>query len=267
MALVSFPVWFGKSSGENQAIYRQRRLKSAEQARFILGSLLRRQLRVLQRLRPRKSRESAWSGYTECNRYSAAEAQAKIETVRRFLEETRPGQVLDVGCNTGVFSMLAAGTGAQVVAVDYDPVVAGRLWRAAAEKNLPILPLVVDIARPTPALGWDNHECRSFLDRAAGAFDAVLMLAVVHHLIVTERVPLGEIFRMARRLTRRWLMVEYVAPTDPMFVRLTRGRAHLHCDLNRESFEAAAQRVFEIVGSESVVGAERVLYLMKAREG
>jgi hypothetical protein len=164
-----------------------------------------------------------------------------------------------------VFSFLAAESGARVVSVDYDPVVVGELWRKAAERKADILPLVVNIARPTPAVGWANRECRSFLDRAQGAFEAVLMLALVHHLIVTERVPLPEIFQTARDMTRRWLIIEYVDPTDSMFVRLTRGRAHLHRDLNPQSFEAAAQNFFRIVKSEQVPGAERRLYLLEAR--
>lgn len=264
-ALVSFPVWFGKRGG-SEKIYEPRRLKNAEQAGYILQSLLRRQERALKQLRPEDGRESAWSDYTQGNNnYTDAQAEAKVRMTRQFLEEARPAEVLDVGCNTGVFSFLAAEAGARVVAVDYDPVVVGRLWKAAAGKNAPILPLVVNIARPTPAIGWANRECRSFLERAAGAFDAVLMLALAHHLIVSERVPLADIFALARGMTRRWLLIEYVGPADSMFQRLTRGRAHLHRDLNPEAFERAAERHFRVARSEPIPGGDRRLYLMEAR--
>jgi SAM-dependent methyltransferase len=265
LSLVSIPVWFGKRSAANTELYKPRLLKNPEQAQFILNSLLRRQQRVLKALRPAEDRASTWSTYTEGNNnYSSTQADAKLEAVRRTLAEIQPSHVLDVGCNTGVFSILAAEIGARVVSIDYDPVVIGRLWKVATRRKLPILPLVVNLAQPTPALGWSNGECRSFLDRAAGSFDAVLMLALLHHLIVTERVPLPEIFAMARRLTRRWLIVEYVAPTDSMFTRLTRGRDYLHQDLNQDVFEEVARRYFRIVRSEQVPGAERRLYLMEA---
>jgi SAM-dependent methyltransferase len=265
LSLVSLPVWFGKRADSDAKLYKPRRLKNAEQAQFILNSLLRRQQRALDRLRPREDRSSVWSTYTEGNNnYSTPQADAKLEGVRRALAELRPATVLDIGCNTGVFSILAAENGARVVSLDYDPVVVGRLWTAAKRRNLPILPLVVNLAHPTPALGWSNRECRSFLDRAAGASDAVLMLALLHHLIVTERVPLPDIFAMARRLTRRWLIVEYVAPTDSMFTRLTRGRDYLHQDLNQNVFEAVAQRYFRILRSEQIPGADRRLYVMEA---
>jgi len=265
LSLVSLPVWFGKKAEGDTTLYKPRLLKNAEQAQFVLNSLLRRQQRALDRLRPAENRASAWSTYTEGNNnYTDAASKAKVDGVRAALAEYRPSTVLDVGCNTGVFSLLAAEAGSRVVSIDYDPVVVGRLWAAAKQRRLPILPLVVNLAHPTPALGWANRECRSFLDRAAGAFDATLMLAVLHHLIVTERVPLPEIFAMARRLTRRWLIIEYVAPTDSMFRRLTRGRDYLHQDLNQGVFEAVAQRYFRIVRSEQIPGADRRLYVMEA---
>ena len=96
--------------------------------------------------------------------------------------------MLDVGCNTGFFSERAAEAGADVIAIDTDPVVVGKVWQLAERKRLSILPLVVDLARPTPATGWCNAEYPSFLSRATGSFDLVLMLAILHHLLVTELV-------------------------------------------------------------------------------
>ena len=102
------------------------------------------------------------------------------------------------------------------------------MWRQARAEKLDILPLAVNLTRPSPGTGWRNQECSSFLDRARGKFDAVLMLAVIHHMLVTERVPLAEIIDLAAELTTNLLIIEYVAPDDSMFRRLTRGREELH---------------------------------------
>src|SRR5205085_9707023 len=131
------------------------------------------------------------------------------------LAELKPRRVLDVGCNTGHFSALAARARARVVAVDYDPCVVGQAWRRAQSEGLDILPLVCNLARPTPATGWRNHECPSFLDRARGSFDAVLTLAVLHHMLVTERIPRTEIVSLAAEMTTDALVIELVAPADP----------------------------------------------------
>jgi hypothetical protein len=151
------------------------------------------------------------------------------------------------------------------VAIDYDPVVAGSVWRQARQHKLPILPLVVDLTRPTPGQGWRNREWTGFLDRARGAFDAVFMLAVIHHMMVTERVPLPEIVDLAADLTRDLLIIEFIAPEDSMFRRLTRGREELHKDLTQSVFEACCARRFETVRCQHTEGSARWLYVLRKR--
>jgi SAM-dependent methyltransferase len=192
----------------------------------------------------------------------------KHRFVEAALAEFAPKDVLDVGSDTGHFSRMAAKSGASVVAVDYDPVVTGRVWQAAERDGLDILPLVVDLTRPTPGTGWMNRENASFLDRARGSFDLVLMLAVIHHMLVTERVPLGEIFQLASELTRDLALIEFIAPEDSMFRRLTRGRDHLHAGLTNEVFENIFRAHFEPVRVTRIEGTSRWLYLLrKVRRG
>jgi hypothetical protein len=124
---------------------------------------------------------------------------------------------------------------------------------------------VVDLGRPTPDVGWRNRECPGFLARARGAFDAVLMLAVLHHLLVTERVPLDEIVDLTADLTTDVLVIEFVGPDDPMFRRLARGRDELFSSLTTERFQAAVGRRFDILRSQRLEGASRWLYLLRRR--
>ena len=170
-----------------------------------------------------------------------------------------------MGANEGRFSLLAAQRGASVVAIDSDPAVVGTIWRQAHARSLDVLPLVVDLTRPTPAIGWRNQECDSFLERARGHFDMVMMLAVLHHMLVTERVPLEEILSLAAELTREYLLIEFVAPADPMFRRIVRGREALHEHLTFERFEATAAARFELVKSLRIEGLHRCLYLFRRR--
>jgi SAM-dependent methyltransferase len=207
-----------------------------------------------------------WSDYMASNNnYSADHFAAKKDFVEKAMAGFLPKRVLDVGCNTGFFSSLAARSGAGVVAIDYDPVVVGETWRNARAARLDILPLVVNLTRPTPGAGWRNSECASFLDRARGGFDAVLMLAVLHHMLVTDRVPLDEIVDLAAELTTDIWIVEFIAPQDSMFKRLTRGRDALHAGLDAAAFENSSRRRFEIVRSQHLEGTSRWLYLMQRR--
>jgi SAM-dependent methyltransferase len=246
LSLVSIPKWLGRTVNEDDTgIYEKKLLRNTEKARFILEALLGGLRRTLRRAEPSTARSSTWSGYMHGgSNYSEAQLAAKSEFVSRAMVEFSPRRVLDVGCNTGHFSALAAESGASVVAIDYDPVVVGAVWRMARAKRLDILPLVVDLCRPTPPIGWLNRECASFLDRARGTFDVVLMLAVIHHMIVTERVPLERILDLAAELTRDLLVIEFIGPEDSMFRRLLRGREELHRDFTIQSFEAASRWLY-----------------------
>jgi 2-polyprenyl-3-methyl-5-hydroxy-6-metoxy-1,4-benzoquinol methylase len=199
LSLVTMPTWLGgRQSLDDQKIYRQKRLRDPEKARYILSSVFKGLRRGLNRLEPKRGSSSSWTSYMDTNNnYSADHFAAKEKFVAEALAEFSPRRVLDAGCNTGHFSALAARAGASVVAIDYDPIVLGPVWRQARAEKLDILPLVVNLTRPTPGTGWRNRECSSFLDRARGHFDAVLMLAVVHHMLVTERVPLPDILELA----------------------------------------------------------------------
>jgi SAM-dependent methyltransferase len=262
---VSLPVWLsGRAEAQGDAIYRPRRLSSAEKARFVLGAQFRGLARDVGRaLSAGTTAESTWSDYCRTCTYDEHTFAQKSSFVERFLAQARPGQVLDAGCNTGHFSRLAALQGARVVALDQDPAVVGSLWRAAHAEGLDILPLVVDLARPTPALGWNNAETPSFLERARGAFDAVFMLALMHHLVVGDQIPLPEVFALAAQLTRRHLVIEYVAPDDPQFKRISRGRDALYRGLTVEHFESVAAESFRILESSTTGNHGRRLYIME----
>jgi 2-polyprenyl-3-methyl-5-hydroxy-6-metoxy-1,4-benzoquinol methylase len=268
LSLVSLPTWLrSKASAEGQQLYRSRTIENVEKARFVLESLLKQLRRSLNSLKPPVRKESVWSDYMATHSYSEPAFAAKEQFVDTLLREFQPARVLDVGANTGHFSALAARTGAEVVALDIDPACVGTIWRQARAGKLNILPLTVDLSRPSPAVGWWNSECPSFLDRAIGAFDGVLMLAVIHHLLVTERIPLEEILRLASELTTSLLIVEFIAPEDEMFRRLTRGRDELHAFLNQTVFEQTCTAQFDIVRSLALPGTHRRLYGLKRREG
>jgi SAM-dependent methyltransferase len=272
LGLVSLPQLLGKRGARqrNLGLYHPTPSASPEQARFILQGLLRSCRRQLHALAPSAGKQSVWTDYlTHKSLYSPEQLAQKEAFVREALEQGRSRRVLDVGANEGHFSFLAARAGASVVAIDSDPAVVGKLWLGASMDHLDVLPLVVDLVRPTPATGWRNRECESFLDRArsreGGQFDMVLMLAVLHHLLVSERIPLEDVLALVSELTHASAVIEFVAPEDPMFQRIARGREQLHAGLTVERFEKAARVRFDVARSQKIDGLNRWLYLLQKR--
>ena len=227
--------------------------------------LLRRLARLGKQIRNAAGREnkSQWSRYEQsASHYQNADIDAKQQFVRGVLERCRPARVLDVGANTGTYSLMAAGAGAEVVALDSDAAALELLWRTAAEQDKPVSALVANIARPTPAAGWRNREHLSLLDRLTGQFDLVLMLAVIHHLILREQLPLKHIGELCATLTRRWLVLEWVPPADPMFQEWLRGRESLYGHLSEDDLKRAFEPFFHGV-KRTELGNRRVLLLFE----
>ena len=207
---------------------------------------------------------TAWADYEETHGYSESAVGTKQRLVADFLAQVRPRTVWDLGANTGVFSRVAAEQGARVVAIEGDPGAAERHYRrlrGAADER--ILPLLVDLLDPTPRTGWASEERLSLADR--GPADAVLALALIHHLTLGGNVPLARVAEFFGRIGRV-LIVEWVPPDDPQARRLVMHRPEAPLAYTREAFDAAFDARFETIASAAVEESGRVLFLMRRRD-
>jgi SAM-dependent methyltransferase len=228
--------------------------------------LLQRLRRKLQRLRERRRPGSRWTDYRRNNTYSDEADRLKARYVSDFLFRHRPQRVTDFGCNTGRFSRIAARSGARVLAIDTDHDCVDALYRSLSRDRADhrrIQPLWTSFDNPTPGIGLGNSERKAFLARHRA--DALLVLALVHHLQVTGRLPLGLLAKHFAGLTEEWLVVEYVDPADPMFRNLAAFREDLYRDLTEESFARALQQFFTLVDRCPLPGGSRVLYTFRKK--
>ncbi len=204
-----------------------------------------------------------WGDYYDSTNYTQAAFEHKRELIRSFLEQAGPRQVWDLGANTGAFSRIAAGMGILTVASDVDEAAVEKNYREvkkAKEKNL--LPLVIDLTNPSPAIGWGNRERDSFLGR--GPADLVMALALVHHLAISNNVPLPDLAAFFASLGE-WLIIEFVPKEDSQVQRLLASRADIFPTYTREGFEAAFGEVFSLEEAVPIRESRRTLYLMKKR--
>src|SRR5205807_10097989 len=109
---------------------------------------------------------SAWSGYGPTTAYTEADAERKAAFVRRAAGSRRRRLVWDLGCNDGRYTRLAAGHADSTVALDADASVVELLYRTLGQEGATtILPLVANVADPSPSLGWSGAERPALWER------------------------------------------------------------------------------------------------------
>ena len=211
-----------------------------------------------------KPKGTEWGAYYSDTNYSDEALSRKRDLVGRFLARTGATSVWDLGANNGFFSRVASEQRLPTIASDVDPAAVEQNWREVKDKGeQDLLPLLMDLTNPSPALGWAHAERDAFLER--GPVDAVFALALIHHLAISNNVPLprlADFFAQAGR----WLIIEFVPKSDSQVQRLLSTREDVFPDYHQQGFEDAFGPVFETVDSEKIAGSERTLYLLRRRE-
>jgi SAM-dependent methyltransferase len=207
-------------------------------------------------------RGDAWTTYVDKHTYDDEGVRAKESFVAAALASLRPRVVLDLGTNTGQYARLARGTGARVVAVDVSSGCVDALYGRTAGDTL-LCPIVADLTRPTPAIGWRLIERRGLLDRLTGDF--ALALALIHHLRITGGIPLREVVALLTSLAPAGV-IEWVGREDPMVKRLLALRPDVYDDYTEDSLQRELTSRARIVRRLPVPNAPRVLYEFKAAD-
>lgn len=208
--------------------------------------------------------KTEWGDYYDHTNYSPASREHKKQLVTEFLSIAKPRTVWDLGGNVGLFSRLAADLGADTVCFDIDPAAVEKNYRQCRdEKQTKLLPLMLDLTNPSPDLGWANNERMSVAGR--GPVDVVLALALVHHLAITNNVPLRGIARYLRSLGRS-LIIEFVPKNDSQVQRLLATREDIFSHYDQDEFERSFETEFTIEQRKPIAESARTLYLMQARE-
>lgn len=211
-----------------------------------------------------QSGDSHWTTYQSTNTYSDQDRATKEEFVDSALAGGRAKLVWDLGANDGTYSRIAARHAETVVAADSDEATVDALYRSLRrEGDTRILPLVMDLSDPSPGLGWMGKERPSFYDRSRP--DAVLLLAVLHHMAITSNIPLPSLVDWIHGLGDR-MVVEFVHTDDPMVKRLLSNKpAGLFPDYHVDEFERLLKARFTIERQELLPSATRTLYLVTPR--
>jgi hypothetical protein len=125
-----------------------------------------------------------------------------------------------------------------------------------------ILPLLLDLTNPSPGIGWQNRERMSLMER--GPADVVLALALVHHLAISNNVPLERVAAFFGGICR-WLIVEFIPKEDSQVQRLLATREDIFPGYTQAGFESAFENEFVLHSAVALEESTRVLYLMERK--
>jgi SAM-dependent methyltransferase len=263
LSAVTLPSLLANNKALQSGSLAQRSLKDPDLAKQVILKTLKDLLSHMRRVTP-SHRPSTWSNYAEtATHYSDEDHTRKRSFVTAALANAKSTYLLDVGCNTGVYSRLAADAGAEVISIDTDLQAVDRLSASLRGSGKNILPLCIDLAHPTPAAGWENRENASFLSRCAGHFDTVMMLAVLHHLLLSSQIPMDRIAKLCSSLTTAHLILEWVPPTDPKFHELVRGRESIYAHITEFAFREAFAQHFTTIDELPLANGRTMLHLRK----
>jgi hypothetical protein len=213
-----------------------------------------------------KMSDTEWGDYYAATNYQNEAMQHKEILVAEFLQSIPEKTTLlhDLGANDGHFSRIAATQGYKVVAQDIDPVAVEKNYLfGKKQKEHTILPLILDLTNPSGGIGWALTERDSFVDRCKDS--TVLALALIHHLALSNNVPLENLANFFSSLAK-YLIIEFVPKEDSQVKRLLTTREDIFPHYHVRGFEQAFSGYFKIVRKEDIRDSHRTLYYLERTE-
>jgi ribosomal protein L11 methylase PrmA len=212
----------------------------------------------VERLSSKGPTQQQWVKYNTTRSYPEEGLEIKSRFIAKFVATERPDMVWDLGCNVGEYSVLALRSGAKrCVGFDSDSFAIDVAMQASRHTGLEFLPLVMDFNDPSTNLGWRERERKGLMARSNA--DAILVLALIHHLVISKNIPLAHALD--------WLMcfapcgvLEFVPKSDPMVKKLLALREDIFPDYTLDSFKTLLSARAQIIEAVDVPGTDRAIY-------
>lgn len=202
--------------------------------------------------------KSEWSNYDVQNNYDDIDRDIKKSFVQEIIDLRQRELVWDIGCNTGLFSTIAAENSNYVVSMDADHLAVEKFYQSLKkEENRTILPLVMNITDPSSGLGWRCRERKALDER--GKPDLILCLALIHHIVISSHVPLEEFLEWLAN-TGNELIIEFITKEDSMVKTLLLNKKDNYADYEQDYFEAALEKYFTVKKKNTLQSGTRTLY-------
>ena len=142
------------------------------------------------------------------------------------MKKYKPETVIDIGCNTGWFSILAEHLGSKVISIDTNETVVDNLYLYSKKHKLNILPLKIAFKNLDKKYFYKKYP---FPNRKRKELysapilrlksDLTLCLALVHHLVLASGISVDKVMNILARITKKVLVIEVPNLQDNLIQR------------------------------------------------
>ena len=211
--------------------------------------------------------EKHWQGYYEHDIESPIYLNRKEEIITKWLSNVKPKTVIDLGANTGRFSLLAAKEVKQVIALESDYNCVDAIENAIDKKvtkNITVLQM--DLAETSPNFGALEKEYSSIFQRISNSHlspSLVMALAIIHHLHFCNFLSFAQIAELLAKFNSKYLIVEFVAIQDSKVQLLLKNKQKDFSSYTQENFTEALLQYFKLVDVKKIEGSDRELLLLE----
>lgn len=207
-----------------------------------------------------------WENYYDITNYTEEAFEEKKKCITKYMKAlSSVKQIIDLGANNGYFTRVALESypDAHALAFDIDVNAVEKNYNAIRKNNeTNLLPLVLDLLNPSPAIGWANQERKNILERANA--DVVLALALIHHLCLSSNIPFDYAAQYLSLLAP-YLIIEFISKEDTQVQKLLASREDIYSWYQQNEFEKAFTHYYEIIQQEKIKGSCRTIYLLKRK--
>lgn len=204
-----------------------------------------------------------WAHYYTQTNYTDKATLCKMDIITKLSEKVSAKVVFDLGSNNGFYSRAAIKQNTHIMCFDSDPMAVEVNYNLVKEKNCKsILPLMQDLVNPSSNIGWAQNERNGLKER--GKADLVMALAILHHLVISNNVPLTLISDYFSSLGE-YLIIEFIPKTDSQVSRLLKNREDIFHDYCIDNFRKVFLLNYIILEESNVVETCRTIFLMKRK--
>ncbi|MCJ7553782.1 MAG: hypothetical protein MUO34_07850 [Ignavibacteriaceae bacterium] len=197
-----------------------------------------------------------WGEYhSNVNKDELFQEGGRFDLIIKLLKEYNIIEVLEIGGNHGLLSFELSKFIDKVICTDYDEVAVDIMFLNARSINANITPVLLDIIHP---VYLSTHFAEKLKPLLRFKSQTTLVLAVTHHLILGQKVPIDQMFQIIISYTKEYSFIEFM----PNGIDKSLVPTWYTIDWFRENFEKYFELILE---TPSVQDGNRILFFGKIK--